>query len=80
MFATDSPSTMNCQFVKSESQSGYQWKELPSVGQMLNWVSGGLEKLVLKAIDADGSCQVKSLLSGIFTNTSVGQLKPAASS
>jgi hypothetical protein len=64
----------------SGSQSGYSWKELPSVGQMLHWVAGGLEKLVLKAIDADGTCQVKSLLSGVFTNTRVDRLKPAGSS
>jgi hypothetical protein len=55
----------------------YNWSELPTVGTILQWVSGGLEKLVLKAIDTDGSCQVLSLVSGLFTNTRVEQLKVA---
>jgi hypothetical protein len=55
----------------------YKWQELPQPGTFVHWVDGGTEKLELKAIDPDGRCQVKSLLSGSFTNTRVEQLKPA---
>ena len=63
---------------KSQAEKSH-WDELPKPGGILNWLNGGTEKLVLKAIDPDGCCQVKSLLSGIFTNTHVGQLKPVNS-
>jgi hypothetical protein len=57
----------------------HHWDELPRPGATLCWVNrGGTEKLILKGIDPDGRCQVKSLLSGFVTNTRIGQLKPVS--
>lgn len=63
---------------ETEAPPTHKWGELPSVGSILQWVSGGLEKLVLKAIDSDGSCQVRSLVSGLFTSSHIEQLQPVS--
>jgi hypothetical protein len=60
---------------KSQAEKS-QWLELPKPGRILNWLNGGTEKLILKAIESDGRCQVTSLMSGRFTTTRISQLKP----
>jgi hypothetical protein len=47
---------------------------LPSVGAIMCWVRGSAERLRVQAVEPDGRCQVRSLLSGLFTNTHVEQL------
>jgi hypothetical protein len=53
----------------------WQWSELPLVKSVLRWVDRA-EQVRLVAIDADGLCQVRSLLSGLTTNTHASQLMP----
>jgi hypothetical protein len=79
--AAATPEPQNLQAPKPEifQPEEYQWLELPKPGRILNWLNGGTEKLVLKAIEPDGRCQVMSLLSGRFTNTRISQLKPVNS-
>jgi hypothetical protein len=53
----------------------WQWSELPAVKSVLRWIDRG-EQVRLLAIDASGLCQVRSLLSGLATNTHINQLSP----
>ena len=65
---------------KSQAVQEYHWDELPKPGMLVRWLGcKGTEKLVLRKIESDGRCQVVSLLSGLFSNTYISQLKPVNS-
>jgi hypothetical protein len=55
----------------------WQWSELPAVKSILRWIDRS-EQVRLLAIDASGLCQVRSLLSGLTTNTHASQLMPVS--
>jgi hypothetical protein len=55
----------------------WQWSELPLVKSVLRWIDR-TEQVRVLAVDADGFCQVRSLLSGLTTNTHVSQLSPVS--
>jgi hypothetical protein len=55
----------------------WQWSELPLVKSVLRWIDRAEEVRVL-AVDSDGFCQVRSLLSGLTTNTHASQLMPVS--
>jgi hypothetical protein len=55
----------------------WQWSELPLVKSVLRWIDR-TEQVRVLAVDADGFCQVRSLLSGLTTNTHINQLTPVS--
>ncbi len=55
----------------------WQWSELPAVKSVLRWIDRPEQVRVLE-IDSDGFCQVRSLLSGLITNSHCSQLMPAS--
>lgn len=54
---------------------GWQWSEMPMVKSVLRWIDR-TEQVRLLVIDSDGFCQVRSLLTGLTTNTHASQLMP----
>jgi hypothetical protein len=54
-----------------------QWSELPAVKSVLRWIDR-TERVRVLAIDANGFCQVRSLLSGLITNSHCSQLMPVS--
>jgi hypothetical protein len=50
----------------------------PAVGSFVRWLSGGAEKLVVLAVEASGQVQVRSLLSGLVTQTRADRVAPLA--
>ncbi len=56
----------------------YHWEELPKPGAIVRWVDcTGTQEWVIKDIDPDGYCQIKSLSSGRTLHSRISQLKPA---
>jgi hypothetical protein len=62
---------------EAKQTRSWQWSELPVVKTVLRWIDRS-EQVRLLAIDASGLCQVRSLLSGLTTNTHVNQLSPVS--
>jgi hypothetical protein len=55
----------------------WQWLQLPLVKSILRWVDRA-EEVRLLTVDSDGFCQVRSLLSGLITNSHCSQLMPVS--
>jgi hypothetical protein len=53
----------------------WQWSELPLVKSVLKWIDRS-ERVSLLSVEEDGRCQVRSLLSGLITNSRIDQLMP----
>lgn len=51
---------------------------IPAVGSFVRWLSGGAEKLVVLAVEASGQVQVRSLFSGLVTQTRPDRVAPLA--
>ncbi len=64
---------------KSRVVLEHHWDELPKPGAIVRLVDcTGTQEWVIKDIDPDGYCQIKSLSSGIPMHTRIGQLKPVS--
>jgi hypothetical protein len=53
----------------------WDWSEIPLVKSVLRWINRS-ERVVLLSVEPDQSCQVRSLLSNLITNTRLDQLMP----
>ncbi len=56
----------------------WRWSDLPPVKCVLKWVDRA-EQVRLLSLEADGRCQVRSLVSSLIVNTRLDQLMPVSS-
>jgi hypothetical protein len=68
---------LNQPLEEAKPMRSWQWSELPMVKSVLRWIDR-TEQVRVLAVDADGFCQVRSLVSELVINTHVSQLTPVS--